>query len=50
MATLIARDGLLNCLPHCMQVLALLLGQLAMSEDDRLGLAKKVPLSASDWL
>jgi hypothetical protein len=47
MASLIARHYLLNCLPHCMQVLALLLGQLAMGEEERLGLAKKVPDS---WL
>jgi len=37
------RHYLLNCLPRCMQVLALLLGQLAMGEEERLGLAKKVP-------
>ena len=47
MASLMTRHGLLNCLPHCMQVLALLLGQLAMGEEERLGLAKKVPDS---WL
>jgi hypothetical protein len=47
MASLKTRPYLLNCLPPCMQVLALLLGQLAMGEEKRLGLAKKVPDS---WL
>ena len=47
MASLMTRHCLLNCLPRCMQVLALLLGQLAMGEEKRLGLAKKVPDS---WL